>query len=88
VVFGSLVKGTSVPGSDVDLLIVLDASDRQFLERRSAYLPDAFPCGLDVFPYTRGELERMVDEGNGLIRAALREGRTLFRRPAGPATGT
>jgi predicted nucleotidyltransferase len=79
-VFGSLVKGTAVPGSDVDLLIVLGASDRPFLDRISGYLPSAFPCGVDVFPYTRAEIARMANEGNSLIAAALSEGRTVFRR--------
>jgi uncharacterized protein len=79
-VFGSLVKGTAVPGSDVDLLIILTASDRSFLDRMPAFLPGAFPCGVDVFPYTRAEVDRMTGEGNGFIVGALREGRTIFRR--------
>ena len=79
-VFGSLVKGTAVPGSDVDLLIVLAASDRPFLDRISGYLPSAFPCGVDVFPYTHVEIARMTHEGNALIAAALSEGRTIFKR--------
>jgi predicted nucleotidyltransferase len=85
-VFGSLVNGVPVPGSDVDLLIVLTASDLSFRDRIPAFLPAAFPCGVDVFPYTRAELERMKREGNGLVLAALREGRTIFRRaPHAPA---
>lgn len=83
IVFGSLVKGTAVPGSDVDLLIVLGASDQRFLDRIPAFVPDAFPCGVDVFPYTRAELARMQGEGNALIADALREGRTIFRRTLG-----
>jgi predicted nucleotidyltransferase len=79
-VFGSLVKGTAVPGSDVDLLIVLSASERPFLARIPAYLPGRFPCGVDVFPYTRAEVTRMASEGNTLIAVALREGRTIFSR--------
>jgi uncharacterized protein len=79
-VFGSLVKGTAVPGSDVDLLIILSASDRPFLDRISAYLPGAFPCGVDVFSYTRAEIARMTSEGNTLVAAALSEGRTIFKR--------
>ena len=81
-VFGSLVKDTAVPGSDVDLLIILSASDRPFLERIPAYLPGAFPCGVDVFPYTRAEITRMTNDRNPLICAALGEGRTIFRRSA------
>ena len=79
-VFGSLVNGTPVPGSDVDLLIVVSASDRPFLDRIPTYLPSAFPCGVDVFPYTRAEITRMTSEGNSLVAAALRDGRTIFTR--------
>ena len=85
-VFGSLVRGTAVPGSDVDLLIVLERSDRPFLDRVPAFLPGAFPCGVDVFPYTRAEVDRMRGEGNALIAAALREGRAVFRRGASAAS--
>jgi predicted nucleotidyltransferase len=80
VVFGSLVKGGAVPGSDVDLLIILSTSDRPCLERIPAFLPGAFPCGVDVFPYTRAEIGRMTRDGNPLISAALGEGRAIFRR--------
>lgn len=80
--FGSLVKGTTVPGSDVDLLIILGESDRPFLDRVPLYLPGAFPCPVDVFPYTRAEIARMTSEGNSLIAAALGEGRAIFRRAA------
>jgi hypothetical protein len=88
VVFGSLVKGTAVPGSDVDLLIVLGSSDRSFRDRIPLYLPGRFPCGVDVFPYTRAEIARMTAEGNGLIRAALAEGRTIFSRAGVPGGDT
>jgi hypothetical protein len=68
-----------VPGSDVDLLIVLGDSDRPFLDRIPTYLPGAFPCAVDVFPYTRDEIARMRRDGNGLIADTL-AGRTIFRR--------
>jgi len=82
VLFGSLASGTPVPGSDVDLLLVLSGSDRSFRERIPVFLPAAFPVGMDVFPYTRAELERMRREGNSFIAGALREGITVFRREA------
>jgi len=80
VLFGSLVTGTPVPGSDVDLLIILGSADGPFLDRIPAFLPSRFPVGMDVFPYTRAEVERLTSEGNAFIRGAIREGRTLFRR--------
>lgn len=76
--FGSFAKGESVPGSDIDLLIVLNASDKSFLNRMAKYMPDKFPVSVDVFPYTRKELEAMVKEGNFFLKQALKEGISLF----------
>lgn len=63
-------------------IIVLTASDRPFLDRIATYLPGAFPCAVDVFPYTRAEIVRMSRERNTLISDALATGRTVFRRAA------
>jgi uncharacterized protein len=82
VLFGSLVSGTPVPGSDVDLLIILSASAQPFVDRIPQFLPTAFPVGMDVFPYTRDEVERLKDEPNSVVRAALRTGRRLVSSPA------
>jgi predicted nucleotidyltransferase len=83
ILFGSLVHGTPVPGSDVDLLLVLSTSDRPFPGRIPEFLPTRFPVGVDLFPYTRDELERMQAQGNPLVLGALREGVVLFRRGDG-----
>jgi predicted nucleotidyltransferase len=73
-VFGSLVRGDCVPGSDVDLLVVLRESSAPFLERIPRFTPSSFPVGVDVFPYTRDELERMLSEKNSFIQDALAGG--------------
>jgi predicted nucleotidyltransferase len=80
VLFGSLASGTPVPGSDVDLLLILESADRPFRERIPLFLPGRFPVGVDVFPYTRSEIERMRREGNPLVLRMLRDGLTIFRR--------
>lgn len=85
VLFGSVATGTPVPGSDVDLLLILTGSDRRFLDRIPQFLPVGFPVGVDVFPYTRTELEQMTAEGNTFVAGALRDGITVFRRRAGTA---
>ena len=59
VVFGSFTTGTYVPGSDLDLFVILSRSEKTVWDRVPEYLPGAFPVGVDVFPYTRAELGRM-----------------------------
>ncbi len=75
--FGSLARGEAVPGSDADLLVILSQADRPFLERIPRYLPTGLPVGVDVFPYTREEVRRMLSEGNLFIRRVLEEGMRL-----------
>ena len=57
--FGSWVKGTHSPGSDVDLCIVIPQSNRSPRDRIMDYLPRGFPVGLDIFVYTQDELEKL-----------------------------
>lgn len=57
--FGSRVNGIPSPGSDVDVCLVLARSAKPFRERAADYLPLGFPVGLDLFPYTVEELERL-----------------------------
>jgi len=80
IVFGSLVHDRAVPGSDVDLLLVLDRSELPFLDRPAKYRPERFPVGLDIFAYTSDEMEQMLAEGNFFLRRALAEGKALFER--------
>ncbi len=74
--FGSLVRGNYAPGSDADIVIVLNQDERRIMDRIPEFL-QAFlsvPIDVDVFPYTRDEMARMQAEGNPLIRQALEEG--------------
>jgi len=79
-VFGSLVRGEAVPGSDVDVLVVVSETDIPFLDRPNAYRPEHMSISLDVFVYTEVEVAQMLADGNGFIKRALSEGRTLFER--------
>ena len=75
ILFGSMVNDRYAPGSDVDILVVISESDKPLRNRVPDYLPRRFPMGLDVFPYT-------VDEANRLAfpREALAEGKILWQR--------
>ena len=77
ILFGSLARGEAAPVSDADLLVILSWSVQQFLERIPRYLPVGLPVGVDVFPYTREEIDRMLAEGSLFIRQATREGIAL-----------
>ncbi len=80
VLFGSFARGDAVPGSDVDLLIVLAADERRFMDRIPDFLPDSFPIGVDVLPWTLAELEDRVAEGDRFAMTILRDGRVLLDR--------
>ena len=57
--FGSLARGDALPGSDADILIVLNDSDLPFSERITRFM-DYFAglgLGIDIFPLTKRELE-------------------------------
>lgn len=84
VLFGSLAGGDYTAGSDADLLIVLDTSDRPFHERLAAYVTTELAVPADVFVYTADEVEQMVAEDRGIPAVALRDGEILFRRESWP----
>ena len=78
VLFGSLTKGTFTVGSDVDLLLLLEASAEPFPNRIPRYLPSRIPMDVEIFPYTLEELQQRPP----LVTEALRTGRILWVRPA------
>jgi predicted nucleotidyltransferase len=78
--FGSFARDEAVPGSDVDILIVLTDSDLPFKDRITKYMPSSFPVGIDVFPYTRSEMEAMLDQGNYFLKSAEEDSIVLFTR--------
>ena len=67
--FGSRVRGIPLPGSDVDLCLILSASDKLPHERLSDYLPVGFPVGVDLFVYTQDEFERLKETSPSWFQA-------------------
>lgn len=88
--FGSLVVGNYAPGSDADLIIVLDRGEGRPLDRIVPYLRHFLkaPVPVDVFAYTQQELERMASEGNLFVTRALGEALSLAHKEAGADMGT
>lgn len=77
VLFGSLCRGDAVPGSDADVLLVLRESALPFRERSVYFTPQNIGIGIDIFAYTRSELDAMYTAKNTFVRRALREGMDL-----------
>lgn len=81
ILFGSLARGDAVPGSDADLLLILRESELPFPERSIRYWPADVGVGVDVFAYTREELEALLEADNSFVAQALREGITFVTSP-------
>ena len=78
--FGSFARDEAVPGSDVDILIMLMDTSLPFRDRIRKYMPSSFPVGIDIFPYTRSEIEEMLNEGNYFLKSAIQDSILLFVR--------
>jgi predicted nucleotidyltransferase len=72
VFFGSFARGTFAPGSDLDVLIIVDRSAKAARDRIPDYLPGAFPVGVDLFVMTREEVAR--EAAVGLLTEVRRSG--------------
>jgi len=76
--FGSWIHGHPIPGSDVDLCLILSHSDLPPRDRISKYLPEGFPVGLDLLVYTQQEFDQLEEFSPGLKREILK-GIDLFK---------
>ncbi len=78
--FGSLAEGRAVPGSDADILILLDHADRRWVDRPLEFAGyfDGLGMPVDLFCYAREEAAR-----NPMARRASEHGTPLVQRPGG-----
>lgn len=81
VLFGSHARGTAVPESDIDLLVVLPtvADKRQTTVQIRRVLGD-LPVSKDIVVTTPDEIRRRGQLVGSVLRPALREGRVLYAR--------
>lgn len=59
--FGSFARGEWAPGGDLDVLGALREAKTPVRECIPSLLPGRFPVPVDVFPFTRAELEEGAD---------------------------
>jgi len=71
--FGSLATGDALPGSDVDILIILEQSEYCPVKRLTAFVDDFSGLGIpvDVFSYTETEIDEMLRVENSFVRTML-----------------
>ena len=66
--FGSWVHGYLNPGSDIDLCLIVAASNIPIRDRISPYLPVGFPVGIEHCVYPRSAFELLGDVAPGWKR--------------------
>ncbi|MGA2977498.1 MAG: nucleotidyltransferase domain-containing protein [Spirochaetia bacterium] len=71
--FGSYAKGTYSPGSDLDIILIMDASTEPRWFMRSAAIDTmGLGIGADLFIYTESEMARM-EKTSGWFRHIMEE---------------
>ncbi|MHB1775341.1 MAG: nucleotidyltransferase domain-containing protein [Acidimicrobiales bacterium] len=83
VLFGSAARGAARPGSDIDLLVVIDDEADWTTAAKAALLAVArLEPEVDVNVTTRARVDADREQAGTIIRPALREGRVVYERAA------
>ena len=78
VLFGSFARGDYGWRSDLDLLVILETSEKPPSERIGEILSFVSAYPTDVFPYTIAEIQSRLSEGDPFLSRALSEGIILY----------
>lgn len=80
ILFGSRARGSYLPWSDYDLLVIGDF-DEPYLDRIGSllYLLEGLPIPIEPHPYTLDEALNMLRRGNLIIIDALEWGKMLYK---------
>lgn len=78
VLFGSYASGRADPGSDVDLLVVMDDEGRPLAKAAEIGAACATDFPVDIVVRSAAEIERRVGLGDWFLRGALAEGRVIY----------
>ncbi len=75
--FGSFARKDYGVRSDLDLLVIVNSSDRPIRERIEDFLADAPGYPTDILVYTEQEMQSL-SENSGFLRQAVREAIQLY----------
>lgn len=71
--FGSYARGDWGPGSDLDVVVVVDRSDRPFIERGAAFDLTGLPVPAQALVYTRDEWRELQGRAGSFAEALASE---------------
>lgn len=63
---GSYARGNWGVGSDLDVVFIVQSSEKPFIERSAAFDTNSLPVPVDLLVYTKDEFERL--SGVGTLR--------------------
>jgi predicted nucleotidyltransferase len=76
--FGSYARGDWGVGSDLDLVVILQDSEKPFIARGLDFDLGDLPVPAELVVYTQAEWERMGEEGTRLYRTIETEGVWIY----------
>jgi predicted nucleotidyltransferase len=72
--FGSYARGDYTPASDLDILVIINKSDKVFFKRADDYVVDDISVGCELFVFSECEInERVKQYKHGWIDTILKE---------------
>jgi hypothetical protein len=78
--FGSYARGDWGVGSDVDLVLIVSASEKPWMERPSDWDRRGLPVPSDLLVYTADESAALLAEGRGMARTIDQETVWVYER--------
>lgn len=78
--FGSYARGNWGVGSDLDLILIVDSSNKPFPQRGLDWDTSLLPVPADVVVYTLEEWHRMLAQDERFIRMIEKEARWFYHR--------
>lgn len=82
ILFGSYAYGHPTPGSDVDLLVVMDTPEGDWpLAWAISRSLSPHPFGMDILVRSRAEIERRIALGDWFLEEVMTRGKVLYARP-------